>query len=296
MQTNIENILAAADKKLPYFGTRGGRLEQVEQFKRFLKVQTERLRMRHRCGSGGVEIARARCCLVDMVIRRACQSALEESSAQLESVPPFSAIAIGGYGRGELAPFSDIDILFLHAGRKATETRRYVERVLYLLWDIGLTIGHSYKSILEGVAIARGDLHSRTALADARLLEGDRSLFGKLVSQLDSSIYFNKREAAAFFESIQLEMEARYEKFGRSVCIQEPNIKEGAGGLRDLHSITWHGHAVWRATSLDGLYARGALTQAEYDGAWRTHDVLTRVRNETHFLAGPKADILTLHM
>src|SRR5262245_25221892 len=220
MQTNIETILAAADKKLPYLGAGVSRLEQVEQFKRFLKVQTERLRMRHRCGSGGVEIARARCCLVDMVVRRACQSAVEESSAHLESVPPFSAIAIGGYGRGELAPFSDIDILFLHAGRKTAEAKRYVERVLYLLWDIGLTIGHSYRSVEECVAMARGDLHSRTALADARLIEGDRSLFGKLVAQLDSAIYFNKREAAAFFESMQLEMEARYEKFGRSVCIQ----------------------------------------------------------------------------
>src|SRR5262245_11173666 len=198
MQTNIETILAAADKKLPYLGAGVSRLEQVEQFKRFLKVQTERLRMRHRCGSGGVEIARARCCLVDMVIRRACQSAVDESNAQLESVPPFSVIAIGGYGRGELAPFSDIDILFLHAGRKTAEARRYVERVLYLLWDIGLTIGHSYRSIDECVAIARGDLHSRTALADARLLEGDRTLFGKLVAQLDSAVYFNRSEENTF--------------------------------------------------------------------------------------------------
>jgi [protein-PII] uridylyltransferase len=296
MHTNIETILAAADKTLPYIRVGTGGHEQVEQFKRFLKVQTERLRMRHRCGSGGTEVASARCCLVDMVIRRACHSALEDSSAHLEAVAPFSAIAIGGYGRGELAPFSDIDILFLHAGRKAAEAKRYVEKVLYLLWDIGLTIGHSYRSIEDCVAMARSDLHSRTALADARLLEGDRRLFGKLVSQLDSAIYFNKREAAAFVESMQLEMEARYEKFGRSVCIQEPNIKEGAGGLRDLHSITWIGHTVCGATSLDGLYARGALDQAEYDGARRAHEFLTRVRNETHFAAGRKSDLLTLDM
>src|SRR5215469_16630030 len=102
MQTNIETILAAADKKLPYLGAGVGRLEQVEQFKRFLKVQTERLRMRHRCGSGGVEIARARCCLVDMVIRRACQSALADSNVQQQAAAAFSAVAIGGYGRGEL--------------------------------------------------------------------------------------------------------------------------------------------------------------------------------------------------
>src|SRR5215831_4954313 len=296
MQTNIETILAAADKKLPYIGAGAGRLEQVDQFKRFLKVQTERLRMRHRCGAGGVEVARARSCIVDMVIRRACQSAVADSNAQLQAAAPFSAVAIGGYGRGELAPFSDIDILFLHSGRKAGETKRHIEKVLYLLWDIGLTIGHSYRSIDECVAMAREDLHSRTALADARLLEGDRSLFGKLVTQLDSAIYFNKKEAAAFLESMQTEMEARYEKFGRSVCIQEPNIKEGAGGLRDLHSITWIGHTLCGATSLEGLYARGALGQAEYEGATRTHEFLTRVRNEAHFLAGRKSDLLTLDM
>ena len=296
MHTNIETILAAADKKLPYIGAGAGRLEQVDQFKRFLKVQTERLKMRHRCGSGGVEVARARSCLVDMVIRRACQSGAAEPDARVQVVAPISAIAIGGYGRGELAPFSDIDILFLHSGKKASESKRYIEKVLYLLWDIGLTIGHSYRSIDECVAMARGDLHSRTALADARLLEGDRTLFGKLVAQLDSAVYFNKKETAAFVESMQIEMEARYEKFGRSVCIQEPNIKEGAGGLRDLHSITWIGHTQFGATSLEGLYARGALGQAEYEGARRTHEFLTRVRNEAHFLAGRKSDLLTLEM
>jgi [protein-PII] uridylyltransferase len=295
MQTNIQSILAAADKKLPYIGVGAGRLEQVEQFKKFLKLQTERLRMRHRCGSGGVEVARARCSLVDMVIRRACQAAVQDAGSHIEP-PPFSAIALGGYGRGELAPFSDVDILFLHPARKAADAKRYVEKVLYLLWDIGLTIGHSYRSIDECVSMARGDLHSRTALADARLLEGDRSLFGRLVAQLDSAVYLNKREAASFVETMQLEIEARYDKFGRSVCIQEPNIKEGAGGLRDLHSITWIGHTLCGATSLDGLYARGVLGQAEYDGALRTHEFLTRVRNEAHFLAGRKSDLLTLDM
>jgi [protein-PII] uridylyltransferase len=293
MHTNIETILATADKKLPHLGAGIGRVEQVEQFKRFLKVQTERLRMRHRCGSGGVEVARARCSLVDMVIRRACQSAAQDS---LEGFAPFSTIAIGGYGRGELAPFSDIDILFLYPARKGALAKRYVERVLYLLWDIGLTIGHSFRSVDECVSMARGDLHSRTALAEARLLEGDRALFGRLVAQLDSAIYFNKREAAAFVESMQAEMAARYDKFGRSVCIQEPNIKEGAGGLRDLHSITWIGHTVCGATSPDGLYARGALGQSEYDVVRRTHEFLTRVRNEAHFLAGRKSDLLTLDL
>jgi [protein-PII] uridylyltransferase len=289
-------MLAAADKKLHQVGIGPGRGEQVEEFKRFLKVQTERLRMRHRCGSGGAEVARGRCSLVDMVIRRACQSAYQDSAIDVEGFAPFSVIAIGGYGRGELAPFSDIDILFLHPARKGAEAKRHVERVLYLLWDIGLTIGHSYRSIDECLSMAKTDLHSRTALAEARLLEGDRSLFSRLVAQLDSAIYFNKREAAAFVESMQIEMGARYDRFGRSVCIQEPNIKEGAGGLRDLHSITWIGHMVWGATSPDGLYAMEALGQSEYDVVCRTHEFLTRVRNEAHFLAGRKSDVLTLEL
>src|SRR5262249_43745890 len=154
MQTNIETMLAAADKKLPYVGAGAGRLEQVEQFKRFLKVQTERLRMRHRCGASGAEVAKARSCLVDMVIRRACQSAMNESGDHIEGNPMVSAIAIGGYGRGELAPFSDIDILFLHGGRKTSDAKQKGEKDLYLFLDIGLTIGHSYKSNEAWVAKA----------------------------------------------------------------------------------------------------------------------------------------------
>ncbi|MFL6215698.1 MAG: [protein-PII] uridylyltransferase [Blastocatellia bacterium] len=296
MQIDLEKILVHANERLADISADAERQQQADAFKKFLKIETERLRIRHRFGLGGVEIARGRSYLVDTVVCRACQLAaadLHSSGAELTNT---AVIALGGYGRRELSPFSDVDLLFLHAGSRASEAKRFVERTLYLLWDMGLTVGHSFRSIKECVAMARTDLVSRNAMCEARHLTGNAELFRRLVRQLDDTVFRSRRESESFMQAMMMERRVRYEKFGKAVCVQEPNVKESAGGLRDLHTALWVGHARYQQAGLDDLRAADQVSGAEYAAARRAYDFIMRVRNEAHFLAGRKADLLTLDL
>ena len=292
---NQERILDHANERLPAPETLSGRAGQIEAFKRFLKIETERLRIRHRLGMGGGDIAEGRSYVVDLVICKVCQlTAGELGPAESTEVGQVAAVALGGYGRKELAPYSDIDLLFLHPGRPTKTVKQFVEQVLYLLWDMGLTVGHSFRSIGESVSMAREDLHTRTAMAEARLVTGNEPLFKHLLRELDGSIYANKKETESFFAAMRLELEARYDKFGRAVCLQEPNVKESAGGLRDLHTVLWAGRARYACRRLEDLRAKDLITGTEYQLARRAYDFLYRARNEAHFATARKTDLLSL--
>jgi [protein-PII] uridylyltransferase len=295
MRINLEKILVHANEKLAVISAATEREEQVEAFKRFLKIETERLRIRHRFGLGGIEIARGRSYLVDMVICRACQLAeFDLHPANADS--GCAVVALGGYGRRELAPFSDVDLLFLHAGGGSAGAKQFVERVLYLLWDMGLTVGQSFRSVKECLTMARNDLPSRNAMAEARLITGNAHMFRKLIKELDNSAFKLRRETEVFFQAMTNELQARYEKFGSVVCMQEPNVKESAGGLRDLRTALWVGHARYGAKSLDDLRADDRISGAEYSTARRAYDFIFRARNEAHFSTGCKTDLLTLDL
>jgi [protein-PII] uridylyltransferase len=296
MRINLEKILDHANERLALIEGQAGREEQVEGFKRFLKLENERLRIRHRFGLGGSEITAGRSYLVDLVICRACNLAASELGATAPELSNCAIVALGGYGRRDLAPFSDVDVLFLHAGRRSKSVKQFLERVLYLLWDMGLTVGHSFRSVSECVAMAKSDLHSRTAMGEARLVIGNSHLFRRLLRELDDAVFKNKREADAFLEAMRAELEARYAKFGKAVCLQEPNVKESAGGLRDLHAALWAGHAAYGCRSLDELRAEDYISGAEYLAVRRAYDFLSRVRNEAHFSTGRKTDLLILDL
>jgi [protein-PII] uridylyltransferase len=296
MQIDFEKMLVHANERLADISAAAERQQQADAFKKFLKIETERLRIRHRFGLGGVEIARGRSYLIDMVVCRACQLAaadLHSSEAELNN---YAVIALGGYGRRELSPFSDVDLLFLHTGSRATEAKRFVERTLYLLWDMGLTVGHSFRSLKECVSMARTDLVSRNAMCEARHLTGNADLFRRFTRQLDDAVFRSRRETEGFLQAMMTERRARYEKFSRAVCVQEPNVKESAGGLRDLHTALWVAHARYQQKSLDDLRAEDQISGAEYASARRAYDFIMRVRNEAHFLTGRKADLLTLDL
>jgi len=296
MQINLEKILDHANEKLAIINAATERDDQVEAFKRFLKIETERLRIRHRFGLGGGEIAKGRSYLVDMVICRACQLAVFDLHPTDGESSGCAVVALGGYGRQELSPFSDVDLLFLHAGNRTGNVKEFVEHVLYLLWDMGLTVGHSFRSVKESVAMARNDLHSRTAMTDARFITGNAHLYGRLIKILDDAVFKVRRETEVFFEAMMNERRARYEKFGKVVCMQEPNVKESAGGLRDLHTALWVGHARYGSKGLDDLRADDHLSGAEYAVVRRAYDFILRVRNEAHFSTGRKTDLLTLDL
>jgi len=267
----------------------------IDSLRRLLKLETERLRMRQALGLGGTEIAAARSDLMDHVVRRACKEAAEaaDRDAQRELLQ-CAVVALGGYGRRELCPFSDVDLLFLHSGSASKTVASFVERTLITLWDAGLTVGHSFRSARECVSVARDDLHSRTALAEARLVTGNEGLFEGLQLRLDVSLRGSRSAQEAFLAQMRTEWTERMARFGEAVCVLEPQVKEGPGGLRDLHAVLWVAHARYGTRGLLALETTGLLEPADYAAVRPAYDFLLRVRNEAHFTTGRKTDLLAL--
>jgi [protein-PII] uridylyltransferase len=296
MRISLEKIQAHANEKLTAAMRAGTREELVELFRSFLKIETERLKLRHRFGLSGSEIAGGRSYLVDLVLSRAAQWAVTQLGVPLDGNDGCAVIALGGYARRELAPHSDVDLLFLHTGRQSHIVKQFVEQVLHVLWDIGLMVGHSFRSVAEAVTMAREDLPSRNAIVEAQFITGTTTLFCRLMRDIEAAVFKNKRDTDAFLEAMKREREARYAKFGKAVCLQEPNLKESAGGLRDLHTVLWVGHARYGCGTLEELRAGGHISGTEHSAARRAYDFLLRVRNEAHFSTGRKTDLLTLDL
>jgi [protein-PII] uridylyltransferase len=297
MQIDRERIVAHARERLLGEGAAEGPRGRLSDFKRFLKIETDRLRMHHRFGLGGLEIASARSYQMDQVVAHASRLALAAAGPEARvALAGCAVVALGGYGRGELAPFSDVDLLFLHQGRALAEARAFAERVLQLLWDAGLTVGHSFRTLAECLEEARADLRSRTALIEARLVAGDARIFAGLDRALDQRIRHDRRSGEAFLEALRVEVAERHARLGGAVCVQEPNVKEGVGGLRDLHAVLWVAQSRHGARGLGEAQAAGLLSERQHRAARRAYDFLLRVRAEAHFATGRKTDLLTLDL
>jgi [protein-PII] uridylyltransferase len=295
METELQKGVDPADRRLDVY--QGPDPRALPSFKRFLRIENERLRIRHRLGLAGPAVARARSSLVDLVVRRACHLvAARLGPAGLSGERDrFAVVALGGYGRQELAPHSDVDLLFLHDDRSSRSVASLVEGVLAVLWDAGLTLGHCFRTVGDCVSMARDDVHSRTALTEARLLTGSDSLFKTLLDHRDELVA-RPNTTEAFLESLRFELAERYARFGQAVCLQEPNVKESAGGLRDLHAVLWVGHTRFGCQGLDALWHQGRIAEAEHVAARRSYEFLMRVRNEAHFSTGRRTDLLTLDL
>lgn len=271
--------------------------ERIKSFKGFLAVETERLRARHEFGLGGKEIAQGRSHLVDAVVAQACRMVADDlGPSARQDLAASTVIALGGYGRQELAPCSDIDLLFLHPGRLNRVAEEFVGRLLPLLWDVGLKLGHSVRSVAECVDLAVADLHVRNAASEARLLLGSNDLFQELQRELLAKVFRNPRSNRRFFKAMRAEFLERREKHGPIVGMLEPHVKEGAGGLRDLHTVNWVGLARYGVRGLDGLLSAGLVSPSDYGRMLRAYDFLLRVRNEAHFRTGRAVDVLALEM
>lgn len=296
VRTYREKVLAHAATRLAEDTQVPNPVKISALFRAFLKVEDQRLKFVHRLGAAGCQTAAARSFVLDLVVERAFRAATwqGEGGEFLDgAMNGCAVVALGGYGRGELAPYSDLDILFLHTGRRAAQMRQLVERVLRLLWDAGLTVGHSFRTVSECFSAARADPHFHTALVTTRLLTGNQALFDCLLVALERE---RRKRATDFTTALQGEHEARYAKFGTSVCLQEPNVKESAGGLRDLHTALWMAHVRYGCRTLDELGARGIISEAEQKSAWRAYDFLWRVRYATHLLTGRKTDRIALDL
>jgi [protein-PII] uridylyltransferase len=274
----------------------GNAAERLARYKAFLKVETHRLKLQHRGGAGGRKICQARAAMLDALLRHLWGSARGGLSPQAQKeFPPLALIAIGGYGRGELNPHSDIDFMFLHdgqvaVGRPLPYLSKLIDGVLYPLWDIGLKVGHAVRSIGDCVKVANEDMQSKTALIESRFIIGDEALFKKFQKTLVNKCVdgFEEKYIAARLE----DQTARRNKFGNSACMQAPNIKNGCGGLRDFQNLFWMVFFKYRAWSLDELQEREFVSRSERKQLEAAYDFLLRVRTELHYQTDRPVDVL----
>jgi len=203
-------------------------------------------------------------------------------------------IAVGGYGRGEMAPHSDVDIGFITPYKPTTWTEQVIESMLYALWDLGLKVGHSSRSIDETIRMAKADLTIRTALLEARFVWGDREIYEQCVKRFDAEIM--QGTARTFVAEKLAEREARHKQMGDSRYVVEPNVKEGKGGLRDLHTLFWIGKYVNRVRTVAELVDVGLLTKAELSQFQRAENFLWAVRCHMHELSRRAEDRLTFDL
>jgi [protein-PII] uridylyltransferase len=206
----------------------------------------------------------------------------------------FAIIAVGGYGRGEMAPFSDIDLLFLTPWKLGPATESMIESMLYILWDLRLKVGHASRSTRDCLNLARDDQTIRTALLEMRLIAGDAALAQDLQDRLRNELF--SRTASDFIETKLADRAERHRKQGGQRYVVEPNVKEGKGGLRDLQSLYWIGKYVYGVREASELVGRGVFTPEEYAAFARAEDFLWAVRCHLHLIAGRAADQLTFDM
>ncbi len=268
----------------------------VEYVKSYLSgtLQAVQEEMRGAPG-GGTDGCRKHSDAMDNVLRALHDRAREKFLASSPDLKyRMAVISVGGYGRRELCPNSDIDLLFLHSYKVDPYVEAMTERILYPLWDMGLDVGHSVRNIRETLKMATMDDSIRTALLDFRFLAGDEPFFRDAAREIEKFLFFN--DADRFIEKKLTEMRNRHAKYGETVYVLEPNVKEGKGGLRDLHSAVWAARVKYKCRDLIELRNKGVIGERTVRAIGHAQDFLLRIRSELHFLAGKKTDLLTFEV
>ena len=246
----------------------------------------------HRAGAGGQEIVSAYTAAMDHLIQFLFETASQDYINRYPSLSRrCSLMAQGGYGRRELNPHSDIDLLFLHVWKVTPYVEFVAERILYALWDSGLQVGHAIRSITESVRLGNRDMKVKTSMLDARFIAGDHDLYNDFKKAVLGSLAGGAKNR--YISRKIEETQERHEHYGGSVYLSEPEVKEGEGGLRDIHTVLWVAGVKWKIKSLDELVHRGILAPKDLTVLKAGRDFLLRVRNEVHFSSGTHQDHLT---
>jgi len=261
----------------------------------------------HRSGASGHTVVRLQSAAADRIVVMLWEKALAAAApaprarghgkakgapARKATASPMALVALGGYGRRELAPYSDVDLLLLHGpGEPDAFIREASEKFLYSLWDLGLEVGYGVRDLAACDDLASQDHTARTALLDLRQLAGD----GKLYRELEREQLHGLSQARleSFIADKVTEMRERRERFGDSLYLLEPNLKQSEGGLRDLQAALWIARARWKVAGITELLSRAILPEREIRELRRARDFLWRLRNELHYQARRKADQIT---
>ncbi len=295
MKSILAKIEANAAKRLPLPPGRKPS-EELARYKGFLKEESQRLKMLHRGDAGGIEICRARAEMMDVMIRH-IHDAVRAAFPAKGKAPRVALVAFGGYGRGELNPCSDIDLMFLHAGGadpKATVLGEWTSGLLYTLWDIGLKVGHAVRTVDECVAVANTDMQSKTSLLEARLITGDADLFAKMQERFVAKCIRGHEDE--YIRQRVTDQATRRTKHGDSAAMQEPNIKNGCGGLRDYQNLFWMTAFKLGLRTPAELQEADQINAAERKQLEAAHDFLLRTRNELHYVAERPVDVLAANV
>jgi [protein-PII] uridylyltransferase len=270
------------------------RAQVVKTLKVALSAGREELLTRLRKeDQGGPACARGHAFLIDQIIRLLFDAV---TSRIYPMVNPTMAerlclVAVGGYGRGELAPHSDVDLLFLTPYKQTSWGEQVIEAMLYALWDLRLKVGHASRSLDDMVRMGREDLTVRTALLESRYLWGDQDLYDEAGRRFFAEVVSGT--GAQFVTDKLAEREARHKRMGDSRYVVEPNLKEGKGGLRDLHALFWIGKYLHRVRSADELVDAGLFTAEELRSFRKAETFLWTVRCHLHDLTGRAEERLT---
>lgn len=246
--------------------------------------------------SRGLEAAAGQAFLIDQLLRLLYDFTVNRlhPNANPTAAERIVLIAVGGYGRGEMAPYSDVDIGFLTPWKQPAWAEQVIESILYTLWDLGLKVGHSSRSLDEMIRQSKADVTVRTALLEARYIWGDTALYDEAARRFKAEIQADT--ARAFIADKLAERNARHQKMGDSRYVVEPNVKEGKGGLRDLQTLFWIGKDAYNVRYAAELVDAGLLTAAEYRQFHRAENFLWAVRCHLHSIAGRAEDRLTFDM
>lgn len=207
-----------------------------------------------------------------------------------ESDRGFALVALGGYGRQELFPFSDIDLMLLYEKKAKKNLEKVANAVLYPLWDAGLEVGHAVRTVKNCLADAKADFFFQVAMLDARLIAGSGMLFGELINRYSKK--FIEGHRPGFLRNMLMYRSKRQTDFGSQVYLLEPHIKESRGGFRDFQAMLWTAQFVFGLHGLKALHEAGILTEAERQNLEEAHDYLVRIRNRLHYVSGRKNDQL----
>lgn len=272
--------------------------DRLTSYKEYLRLENEMLQRYHRKGESGTRVAKVRSCMMDVLLTYIFNSAIATYEQLHGKIPcDVSIVALGGYGREELCPFSDVDLMFLYPKRaKPKNIHPFQEfltnEILYPLWDLNLKVGHSSRTIKQCLEEAKANIQTKNALLECRLVCGSEPLFQDFRKEYRD--YYRKTNQTDYVQARLRDQAERREKYGGTVFVQEPDIKNGVGGLRDYHNILWMAEVRLGVNTLEGLRQKNYLGESEEKQLRQGYDFLLRVRNELHFQSTRATDFLAL--
>ena len=224
----------------------------------------------------------------DEIIEILYQQVLLTSPKLLDGL---AIVALGGYGRGELSPYSDIDLMFLYQGPHQALAQDASKNILHTLWDVGFRVGHSLRNIDDCIVLAKSDLTVKTALSESRLVSGNKALFEQFFARFYQAVIL--RNTGSYINAKMKERADECEKHGTTVYLLEPHVKLSPGGLRDIHLFRWIALCWHQTSSLERLKDLGVLSRDDYQALADAQAFLWQIRNDLHFTANQCQDILT---